>query len=149
MSHAKSRIVAAALAACLAAVALAAGGASTLSDVFGSERWRLVSLTSGGETAELGPGAGAEFVVNELGQLAGTVGCNRLIAGATLTEEGEIAFEPVASTLMACPEPAMSRERAFVSALEALERYEVGEREVRLTGPGVEIVFEVASAPEG
>ena len=55
MSHAKTRIVAAALAACLAAVALAAGGASTLSDVFGSERWRLVSLTSGGETAELGP----------------------------------------------------------------------------------------------
>jgi len=142
-------LTAALLVLALLSPALAAGDTVTLEDLFGSGRWRLVSVTFGGTTTTLEPGAGAEFLVNEVGRLAGSVGCNQLIAAAELTPDGEARFEPIASTLMACPDPAMSRERAFVQALEAVERYEATEAQVRFTGPDVEVVFEPVAAPQG
>src|SRR5690606_16483641 len=108
------RVAAAILALSLSAPAVAAGDTVTLDDLFGADRWRLVSVTYAGETIAFAPDAGAEFVVSELGQLAGTAGCNRLVGTAALGTDGQARFHPVASTLMACPEPAMSHERAFV-----------------------------------
>lgn len=152
MSRAPSnarRLAPALVLACLLATAAAAGDAATVADLFGSDRWRLVSLTVDGETMRPEPGADATFAVNETGQLAGTVGCNQLVAGAGLTPSGGIDFEPITATLMACPEPAMSLERAFVAALDDVERYALGDGEVRLTGPGVEVVFASVSAGAG
>jgi heat shock protein HslJ len=143
------RVAAAILALSLSAPAVAAGDTVTLDDLFGADRWRLVSVTYAGETITFAPDAGAEFVVSELGQLAGTAGCNRLVGTAALGTDGQARFHPVASTLMACPEPAMSHERAFVQALEAVERYEVGEGQVRFLGPGVEVVFVPVTSQEG
>ncbi len=133
----------------LCATAAAAGDAATLADLFGADRWRLAGLTVDGETSRPPEGVDATFAVNESGQLAGSVGCNQLVAGAVLTPSGGLDFEPITATLMACPEPAMSLERAFVDALGAVDGYVLGAGEVRLVGPGVEVVFESAAGGPG
>ncbi len=131
----------------LAAPGHTAGDTAGLADLFGTGRWQLASVTVGGETLRPEAGAGSGFLLNELGQLAGSVGCNQMVATAALSPEGRVAFEPIVSTLMACPDPAMSLEQALLAALELVERYELEDGEVRLTGPGAEVVF--AAAPSG
>lgn len=125
--------------------ALAAGDDPTLVDLFGGDRWRLESVTLRGETLTPGPEAVAEFVIAEDGRLAGSVGCNQMGTRALLTHDGEARFEPTTTTLMACPEPAMSLERAFTTALERVDRFLVAPGHITFSGEGVEVVFVAAA----
>lgn len=135
------RCVAAALTSLLGMTAAAQSEPKTLQDLFGSEAWSLVSVTFDGEELSVGAAQDAVFSVNVDGRLAGSVGCNQLIATADLEAGGGVSFGPVTSTLMACPEPAMSLERTLVAALEAVESYGREAGTVTLTGPRAEVVF--------
>ena len=60
----------------------------------------------------------------EESRVAGSGGCNRL-TGTFALSETELRFGPLATTLMACLEPVMQRERAFLAALARVTSYQL------------------------
>lgn len=70
-------------------------------------------------------------------KVSGNSGCNRYSGSVkTLTDKGELTFGPLISTKMACPEPQMKREQAFLGALGKTASFEVGEETLVLNGAG-------------
>ena len=67
-------------------------------------------------------GLWVEFQVD--GGSNGNAGCNTFFGSLTQTDSG-IAVGPLGSTRMACPEPIMGRESAFLSALQQATEFEV------------------------
>jgi heat shock protein HslJ len=59
-------------------------------------------------------------------RVAGRSGCNRFTGGYTLTGES-LRFGPLASTMMACPEPQMALERQFLDTLEQVSLFAIGD----------------------
>lgn len=132
----------------LASVARGQEATGDLESLFGTSPWRLVMMTVDGEDHEVPADTGV-FSLNLQGRMAGSVGCNQMVFGGELEPAGAATFGPVTATLMACPEPAMSLERAFVGALEAVEAYEAWEGAITLTGPDTRLVFEALGPPSG
>jgi heat shock protein HslJ/uncharacterized membrane protein len=63
-----------------------------------------------------------ELLFGTDGRFAGQGPCNRLSGGYRLSGE-ELRLGPVASTMMACPEPIMAAERRYVEALEKVRGF--------------------------
>ncbi len=86
--------------------------------------WRLVEL--GGVPVEPGEGErGAHLVLDlEESRVAGSGGVNRIMGTFVLAED-ELRFGPLATTMMAGPDEAMARERAFLDALATVTSYEL------------------------
>ena len=144
------KTTAVALTALLALPAWAQSEPMALHDLFGSGTWSLVSVTFEGVEAPVSAAQDTGFTVNLDGSLAGSVGCNQIVATAELKPGGAVSFGPVTSTLMACPDPAMSLERTFVAALEAVESYVREGGTVTLTGADAEVVLtQVPLGPAG
>lgn len=59
-------------------------------------------------------------IVREGAMVSGGAGCNRY-SGLLGVEPGRLAPGPFAVTRMACPEPAMATETAFLAALESVD----------------------------
>ncbi len=59
------------------------------------------------------------------GRISGRSGCNRYTGAVGMTGES-LRLGPLAGTMMACPDPAMAVERAFHSALSAVDRFDIG-----------------------
>ena len=93
--------------------------------------WALVELD--GAPVEIGADEIAPTLVLDLeeSRVSGSGGCNRL-SGAFALSEDELRFGPLLTTRMACPEPAMARERSFLAALEAVTAYELDGRTLTL-----------------
>jgi heat shock protein HslJ len=75
--------------------------------------------------AELMPkdsGMFVQFAVD--GGIKGHGGCNAFFGSMERTEAG-ISIGPLGATRMACPEPAMGRETAFMNALQDARGFEV------------------------
>lgn len=69
-------------------------------------------------------GSQATLNIGEDGRGSGSDGCNRFMT--TVSADGSaIAFGPLASTMMACPEPIMKQAGAFGQALAAAKTYSV------------------------
>jgi heat shock protein HslJ len=84
--------------------------------------WKLVELGGNIPAGKAGEGD-AYVVLNSDGQkLSGSSGCNRLVGGYKL-QQRRLHFTPIALTRMACPEPLMKQEQAFVEALNATTSY--------------------------
>jgi heat shock protein HslJ len=61
-------------------------------------------------------------------RVVGSAGCNRFTGTFALDGES-VSFGPLATTRMACPEPIMDQERAFLAALEATTQFtQTGDR---------------------
>ncbi|SEA34337.1 META domain-containing protein [Rubrimonas cliftonensis] len=82
--------------------------------------WRLTAL--GGEA--FAPGE-AHVVLDAEGRIAGSGGCNRLGGQAIARDDGAFLAGRLISTMRACPEPAMRRERALFDALEAARGWRI------------------------
>jgi heat shock protein HslJ len=67
----------------------------------------------------------------EESRVAGSGGVNR-ITGTFALSADKLRFGPLATTLMAGPEPAMERERAFLAALARVTSYELDGRSLAL-----------------
>lgn len=94
--------------------------------------WQLAAFRSGDALAEPQPGRRPALFQFELGKLAGSPGCNRLLGRYTL-EGDKIRFEPqMATSMMACPEPLMAQDRAVGEAFARADR-------VRLEGDLLEL----------
>lgn len=72
----------------------------------------------------------AEF--KEDGTLSGSNSCNRY--NTTYSVDGEYLTinQPIMSTLMACPDPVMAQEQAFMTALGAVAKFEIKGEELTL-----------------
>lgn len=71
------------------------------------------------------------------GQIAGLGGCNGYTGTATVTGE-RITIGPLATTKMACPQPAMEQEARFLDALAKAERFGVAGTNLYLHSTGLE-----------
>jgi putative lipoprotein len=97
----------------------------------GDARWRLSELD--GSPVETGPEEGIPFLDFDVEALrvSGSGGCNRL-TGSFETTGGELRFGPLATTLMACPEPVMHRETAFLATLARTTGFRLDEEGLAL-----------------
>jgi heat shock protein HslJ len=97
-------------------------------DPLDGSSWQLAEL--GGTPAVAGADVTLEFAD---GQAGGTAGCNSY-GGAYQVEGKNITFKDVASTLMLCTGTAgvMEQEAAFLGSLNEVERFELGEGQLRL-----------------
>lgn len=82
--------------------------------------WRLTTL--GEETV---PPGQAHVVLDAEGRIGGDGGCNRLGGQAIARDDGAFLAGRMISTMRACPEPQMRRERALLDALEAARRWRI------------------------
>lgn len=100
--------------------------------------WNLVSLN--GESLVPGTTITAEF--RDDGKIGGTSGCNAYNASYELSGSS-ITIGPAMGTLMACPEPIMDQETAYLGYLQDAARFAIkGETLTLTTGSGEDLVFE-------
>lgn len=94
--------------------------------------WTLISyIDAQGQAATVLPDAPATLEFSG-GQIGGNASCNRY--GGTYTQDGDkLTIEPGAMTLMACDEPIMAQEVAFLAALGQAAS-------VRVTGDKLDIL---------
>src|SRR5690606_31350616 len=121
-----------------------------VSEVFGTGEWTIQSVVLDGAEVPMSAEVDTSLLlITDPLALAGTVGCNRTTARFTAGDgAGSVAFGPIMSTMMACPEPAMSQERATFDALELVDSIQREGDTVVMSGQGVEIVL-VAAGPVG
>jgi putative lipoprotein len=67
------------------------------------------------------------------GRVAGTSGCNRYFGGFE-AGPGTLKVGQAGSTMMACPEPMMQTEQAFLEALRQVTGFTVSGNSLTLTG---------------
>lgn len=93
--------------------------------------WTLVEL--GGAPVEVRPDERPPHVVLDLEEahVSGSGGVNRF-TGTFALSENELRFGPLATTMMAGPEPAMWRERTFLDALGRVRSYSLDGRTLTL-----------------
>ena len=104
---------------------------------------RLSSATTGAEftgidwrptsvEGEAVPDDTDQFVRFEVdGSISGHGGCNRFF-GALTNVDGSIEVGPLGATRMACPEPIMSREMAFLDAVQKTRGFDFRKENLRL-----------------
>ncbi len=107
--------------------------------------WRLVSLPGQASTtlAALTRPVSLRF---EAGRVTGFTGCNTVTGTYTL-KGNAITFGRLASTMMACPEPASSVERTLTEALRGTLPHTVTANRLSLTAASGAVDFERAAAP--
>ena len=94
-----------------------------MSAPLGDNEWTLVELD--GERVESGAEPAPTLVLDlEEAHVSGSGGVNRIM-GTFALSESELRFGPLATTMMAGPDPAMQRERAFLDALARVTSYEL------------------------
>jgi heat shock protein HslJ len=104
------------------------------SDLEGVE-WALVSI--GGEDVPPDAEITALF---DAGKVPGSAGCNSYFGGYELDGEA-LSVSPLGTTRMACPEPLMALETAFVSALTSAETYRVCGDTLEIAYDGGSLIF--------
>ncbi len=125
--------------------AAAQPGQPDITTTLESTSWRLVSLPGHAPAAlaALEQGPTARF---ESGRVSGFGGCNRLMGSYTL-QQNRLTIGGLAGTMMACPEPAMSIERALHAALTGPLSYAITGNRLSLTSDsGAVLVFEKEAA---
>ena len=90
-------------------------------------------MASGG-VASVAAGTEVTAIFAEDGTVAGSGGCNTFNGTYTVDGAG-IAFGPIASTKMACEQPAMDQETTFFAALAASSTYAISGDELELRDP--------------
>ncbi len=93
------------------------GGESA--SLLGGAEWYLAEIEGG-----LPEGTVPSLLFLPEGRVAGSGGCNRVAGSFELTGEG-LSFGPMASTMMACPDPVMDAERRFLDTLSAVDRFDL------------------------
>jgi heat shock protein HslJ len=80
-------------------------------------------------------------------EASGQSGCNRYF-GSFQTDGSAISFGALGGTQMACEEPLMDLEGGYLTALGAVNAYELDGEELVLTGDDVRLAYDAEPAPE-
>jgi heat shock protein HslJ len=108
--------------------------------------WRLTRLpgTEARVLASEQRGVTARF---EAGRVDGFSGCNQFMGSYTIDHD-RVTFGPLAGSMMACPEPAMTIEAAVRNALAGTLRFAVAKDGLKLTAEsGATLVFQAEPPP--
>jgi heat shock protein HslJ len=108
--------------------------------------WRLTSGTNAGAAIPIVPDSDITMTVAGT-QVSGRSACNSY-GGEVIVKDGVVQFGPLMSTEMACPDPIMASEAAYLAALAGVRAAALDGDTLTLSGPGVELVYErVVPAP--
>jgi heat shock protein HslJ len=92
--------------------------------------WTLTALN--GQPLVAGTGISAQFTPDS--KVSGSAGCNQYLGKYTVSGSS-ITFEsPIAATMMACPQPVMDQESAYLKMLGEAKTYTVKGDQLTLTG---------------
>lgn len=117
---------------------LSAGGAG-----LAGVDWRAVSV--GDAAVDAGSGMRIRFDVD--GSFDGHGGCNGFF-GSLGTTDTRLEVGRMAVTSMACAEPVMERERAFLTAVEKLTSFEASETNLRLLDESGDVLVTFVAGAE-
>jgi heat shock protein HslJ len=78
------------------------------------------------------------------GRVSGNSGCNRFTGAYEVAEDGSIKIGPLASTRMACPEPAMASETKFFAMLDEVRSFERSGKRLALRDTNGAVLVELA-----
>lgn len=107
--------------------------------------WRLVEGSDGGAAIPLVKGSDVTMTVSG-SQVSGRSACN-LYGGEIIVVDGEVRFGAMFMTEMACDEPIMASEAAFMAAMGKVRAARRDGERLTLTGAGVTLVFEWVEPP--
>lgn len=102
--------------------------------------WSVVAI----DGAPLPEGLAATLSFRD-GRIGGSTGCNRVMGRAEVTGEG-LRLGPLGSTMMACPEPAMTAERRLLDALETVSAHDLADDGTLLLKAGDRIRLQLRAA---
>jgi heat shock protein HslJ len=106
--------------------------------------WTLVDLDGAEPVGETTP----NITFTEDGTVTGTTGCNTFNGQVTI-DGSTLSFGPLATTRMACVDPAAStQEQAFLAALEDVTAYTIDDEGRLVLEGGAPLTFEVAAQAE-
>jgi len=114
------------------------GGGAALTGI----SWRPITLDN--ETIPEDSGIFVSFGVD--GGIKGRGGCNNFFGSLEQTESG-IEVGPLGATRMACPEPIMSREMAFLEALQNTRGFQVNNDSMRMLDDEGSVLAEFVAVP--
>ena len=105
-----------------------------------SGEWQLVAGSVDGQGLTLPPDVPVTFVVEGSG-VSGRSGCNQYFGEFTLVN-GKVTLGGLGGTEMACEEPIMALEAAYLGGLAKVDAARMDGEALVLTGPAVELRFE-------
>jgi heat shock protein HslJ len=88
----------------------------------GGTSWTLISYGNLNHQAQAAAGIQTSLIFSADGQVSGNLGCNSL-SGNYQVKDGKLVFSPLASTLMACPDPQMTQEGSAFRVLTGTVRF--------------------------
>jgi heat shock protein HslJ len=112
-----------------------ASGAGELDGV----TWTLVSYGPADAPVAVLPNAPITLVFSE-GGVSGSAGCNQYF-GTFDFDDSAITISGVGSTMMACEQPVMDQETAYLSALQSATAYQVTDGQLQITYNGGVLTF--------
>lgn len=117
----------------------ASGGGAGITGI----SWRPVMV--GDESIPEDSGMYIRFEVD--GSIKGHGGCNGFFGSLEQTESG-IGVGPLGATSMACPEPVMSREAAFLDAVQKTSNFKSGKDSMRLLDDSSSVLAEFVAGAD-
>jgi len=108
--------------------------------------WTLDRASISSLSAGAPPDASVTIAFDK-GRASGKAACNSYGGGYQAGNDGSLSFGTFALTMMACAEPLMSLESAYMDALGKMTTFTVGDSLV-LTGDGVSLTYGATPAPE-
>ena len=124
----------------LAASSCGGGDPGTDPDRLAGITWVLDAASTGSLLDE--PPAGARVDIRfDDGELRGTSGCNQYGGSYEAGGDGTISFGAMMMTEMACDEPRMALESAYIEALGAVTGFQVTDNGLLLTGGTVALTY--------
>jgi heat shock protein HslJ len=93
----------------------------------GGTNWMVLAYNNGrGAVTTVQSGTAMTVDFGADGIVSGNAGCNTYSGSYSYSDdEKSVSIGPLATTRMACPEPVMAEEQAFLTALQASTQYEI------------------------
>ncbi|MCI0349824.1 MAG: META domain-containing protein, partial [Acidobacteriales bacterium] len=101
--------------------------------------WTLVSYGSADAPVAVLPDAPITLIFSEQG-IGGSAGCNQYF-GAFQFDVSAITFSDIGSTLIACEQPIMDQENAYLEALRTATAYQITDGQLQITYGGSVLTF--------
>jgi len=106
-----------------------------------STNWKLVELNGQPPVSAMGKNHAQLALDATASRYSGSAGCNRMTGGFELDGDS-LPFKPGAMTMIACPDPLMKQEQAFITALQSVTTYKInGQRLELLAGEQIVAKF--------
>jgi heat shock protein HslJ len=102
--------------------------------------WALTTYGPEGATTPVASGSQASITFGDDGTVSGSTGCNSF-GGEYKVDGGQVTFNGLASTLMACDEPLMTQEGTVFQVLDGTATYRIDGDTLTITKAGTALVF--------